>query len=32
MEPESSVPCSQDPTTDPYSEPYASRPLLTLFL
>jgi hypothetical protein len=32
MEPECSLPCSQDPTIDPYPEPDESSPqFLTLF-
>jgi hypothetical protein len=32
MEPEGSLPCPQDPATDPYSEPDASNPRFpTLF-
>jgi hypothetical protein len=27
MEPEGSLPSSQEPTTDPYPEPYESNPL-----
>jgi len=29
MKPEGSLPCSQDPATDPYPEPDASNPHIT---